>query len=465
MRIEHWPVLLGSLGLALVVGGTASAWENPPAGTRSPAGLVWNETEGAEENHSNPWESGEWSDHGETDQVAHETPVEPMPADQPTFAAPQESWTDWTEGYDASEAWDDDEFQHDRRWYAGTELLLAWGLNPGNSLIGSADFRNLYFFPQAPNSFPHQSTGVFPNQFHYGVRARVGWDNPDDSGVMISGFYVFQNEQKRGPGRVFWGSDIYQLQPLASIPLNDGANGTVVPFDSAFVQKYNQSLYGGDIDAYFAPFFSRPSFQMKWLIGAKYLQIAEQFNVVAGDSGLGYTVNTTDNTIDYSTVQYIGIAPYQMSLNSNTINRLVGPSIGVRYDLGNQLIKVWGQTKFAVAANFSESELSGANVVNGFQAQAQQGPPFSQNDNTTRVSTVFETSVYADFHLFSALPLLHNVEFLRAAQLRIGFDYLLAGDVQRPTNTINYNTPTPSLKGNRTWFDMKTLSLGINWTY
>ena len=44
-------------------------------------------------------------------------------------------------------------------------------------------------------------------------------------------------------------------KPLASIPLNDGAGGTVVPFDSAFVQKYHQSVYGGDVDAYLAPFF------------------------------------------------------------------------------------------------------------------------------------------------------------------------------------------------------------------
>lgn len=470
MRIEKSPVFLacGFVFVTLLASTSAGGFPRPPAG--SPAEPEWDDVPFAEENHSIPSPT-------QGTRALEYAPGDPREGDyalasaeapffeSAQFDPPQSSWADWTDEFADSEQWDDDSFQHDRRWYASAEWLLAWGLRPGNSLVGSAQFRNLYFFPTAPNSFPHQSTGAFPDQFHYGVRGRFGWDNPDDSGVMLSGFYIFKNKQSRGPGRIYWGSDIHQLQPIASIPLDDGGSGTVVPFDSAFVQRYNQYLFGGDIDAYLAPFFVRPSFQMKWLFGAKYVQIAEQFSVQAGDSGLGYTVNTTNNTIDYSTVQYIGIPPYEMSIQSSTTNRLVGPQIGVRYDLGNETIKVWGQTRFAVAANFVESRLSGVNVVNGFQASAQQGPPFAQGDKTTRVATLFDTSVYADFHFFSMLPLLHYVDFLRQAQFRIGFDYLLASEVARPTNVINYNTPTPTLKGNRTWFDLKTLSLGINWTY
>jgi hypothetical protein len=382
-------------------------------------------------------------------------------------AAPnQDPSLNWRPGdSDDSPLGSDDELPDGRRWYFGTELMLSWGLSPGNSLIGAAQFSDLNFFPGAPNTFPHQYTGGFTDQFHYGVRARLGWDNPDGSGVMLSAFRVFGKQQELGPGRVFWGSDIYQLQPLASIPLNDGGNGTVVPFDSAFLQQYNQNLFGGDLDAYFTPFVDGPSFQMKFLVGAKYLQISEQFNVQAADSGLGYYVDTTTNTIDYSTVQYVGIPPYEMQLSSSTRSRLAGPAIGVRYDLGNELIKVWGQTKFAVAGNWENTRLSGQNVVNGFQAYSQQGPAFYQTSQTTRVSTIFETSIYADFYFFAMLPVVRKVDFLRRAQFRIGFDYILVGDVERPTNIINYNTPIPTLKGNRTWFDLKTLTLGINWNY
>lgn len=465
MQFQKTPAFLVCFAVTTAFGAATGAGEFTPSGGPAAIDSIEDFDEMTEEKHSNSWPSGARSALYDSSLAEDQGGIEPVAGEEEIFNPDSGAWTNWTDSDSQSELWDDDQFQHDRRWYAATELMLSWGLNPGNSLIGASQFRNLYFFPTAPNTFPHQSTGVFPNQFHYGVRGRFGWDNPDDSGVMLSGFYVFKNQQNRGPGRVFWGSDIYQLQPLASIPLNDGGAGTVVPFDSAFVQKYDQNVFGGDIDAYLAPFFARPSFQMKLIFGAKYLQIHEQFSVQAGDSGLGYTVNTTNNTIDYSTVQYIGIPPYEMSINSSTTNRLIGPHIGLRYDLGDDLIKVWGQTKFAVAANFSETQLSGQNVVNGFQAFAQQGPPFSQTDNTTRVSTVFETSVYADFHLFSALPLLHRVAFLRAAQFRIGFDYLLAGDVSRPTNIINYDTPVPSLRGNRTWFDLKTLTLGVNWTY
>lgn len=386
------------------------------------------------------------------------------PQAEPNFPSSEPNWSD-SNSDSGFRDWEFDDLSRYRSWYFGTELLLVWGANPGDNLIGSEKFADLFFFPQAPNVFPHQTTDAYGSPFHYGARARLGWNNDDDSGAMLTGFYVFGKQQTRGPGRVYDGSDIHDLQTLASIPLDDGGNGQIVPFDSAFQQTYDQKIFGGDIDIYLAPFFARPSFQMKFLFGAKYLQIQEQFSVVAGDSGLGYVVNLPDGSIDYSTVTDIGIPPYEMSIRSQTRSQFVGPQIGVRYDLGNETIKVWGQTKFALAADFERSQLAGQNVVNGFQAFAQQGPPFSQTDNTTHVSPIFETSIYADFCFFAMLPLINQVEFLRQAQFRIGFDYLLVGEVARPANVIRYNTPIPALKGNRTNFDMKVLTLGITWNY
>ena len=78
---------------------------------------------------------------------------------------------------------------------------------------------------------------------------------------------------------------------------------------------------------------------------------------------------------------------------------------------------------------------------------------------------MFETSIYCDMYLFAMLPLIRHVEVLKQAQFRIGFDYLMLGGVARPTNIIAYNSPTPALKSNRTWFDMKTLTLGLSWTF
>lgn len=408
------------------------------------------------------------------------TPAEPQPVASPTPASqvfapsarpvaqiespasPDAWWQTWNEYPDQPAPWLSE--QNETRRYASAEFLLAWGKSPGDSLIGSSKFSNLYFFPNAPNSFPHQFTGEFGDMLHYGARGRLGWDNPDESGVQLSGFYVFQREQQRGPGRIFFG-DIFQLQPLASIPLDDGGNGEAVPFDSAFAQFYNQNVYGGDADLYLQPLLSRPGFLLRFLVGAKYLQVHEQFRFAAGDSGLAYTVNTTTNTIDYATVHNIGIPPYEMSIASQTTSRLIGPQIGFRYDFGESWFKVWGQTRFALAASFQNSRISGANVVNGFDAAAQAGPPFAESDSTTRLSPVFDTSVYIDTYLFAVLPLLKEFEILRRAQFRIGFDYLLVGELARPTNIIRYNTPIPALQGNRTAFSLKTLSLGINWNF
>ena len=89
-----------------------------------------------------------------------------------------EWWQDWDEYEDQTAPWLSEDCGPTR--YASAEFLLAWGKTPGDNLIGAPQFSNLYFFPDAPNSFPHQSTDEFGDMLHYGVRGRFGWDNPDD---------------------------------------------------------------------------------------------------------------------------------------------------------------------------------------------------------------------------------------------------------------------------------------------
>jgi len=353
--------------------------------------------------------------------------------------------------------------------YFSTEYLLAWGQGPGDSLIGAEQYRNVPFFPGFPVPFPHQTTGAFGDQFHQGVLGRFGWDNEDGSGFQFSGFDVFGRQEQKGPGQVFHGSDFGNLATLASIPLDDGAGGSIVspkaPFDSAFLQTYNQRIFGGDIDAYLAPFFTRPSFRLRFLWGAKYLNIRENFSVQAGESGLDYVVDENTGAIVPGTVKDIGLSPNVLSIRSQTTSQLIGPQIGVRYDLATGWLKIWGQSRVAVAANMENLQIAGQGVTNTFQLSPPPvGPPFQQSSSSCHVSPTFDTSLYLDVPLLAALPVINKLAVFNQAKFRIGYNFLVVGEIARPADIIVYKAPIPQLQSDRTTFFLNTLSLGVNWT-
>jgi len=354
--------------------------------------------------------------------------------------------------------------------YFSTEYLLTWGQGPGDNLIGAEQFRNVPFFAGHPVPFPHQSTGAFDDQFHQGVLGRLGWDNEDGSGIQFSGFDIFGRQQQKGPGRVFHGPDFGNLATLASIPLDDGAGGTIVspqaPFDSAFLQTYNQRIYGGDIDVYVAPFFTRPSLRLRFLWGAKYLNIRENFSVQAAESGLDYVVDLNTGAIVPGTVKDIGLSPNELLIRSQTTSQLIGPQIGVRYDLATGWLNIWGQSRVAVAANVENLQISGQGVTNTFQlAPPPVGPPFQQSSSSCHVSPVFDTSLYLDLPLLAALPVVNQLAIFSQAKFRIGYNFLVVGEIARPANIIAYRAPIPQMQSDRTTFFLNTLSLGVNWTY
>src|SRR5262249_54364615 len=160
------------------------------------------------------------------------------------------------------------------------EYLYGHGAKPGNHFIGDPDFR---FLPVIPDDigqtvFRPQNTGLFGPLFHNGMRVRYGYENPDDSGMILSGFILFENTESNKQFQI--NQVLGNLQPLASIIVSDGAGGGIaLPFDTAFHQAFTQEIMGADWDYYFMPFFTRSAFKVKMLLGAKYLRMSETFSV------------------------------------------------------------------------------------------------------------------------------------------------------------------------------------------
>ncbi|HLJ10778.1 MAG TPA: BBP7 family outer membrane beta-barrel protein [Planctomycetaceae bacterium] len=356
----------------------------------------------------------------------------------------------------------------DRVWFATAEYLYGHGLKPGNHNIGSDDFHFQDFFVGAPNVFRQQTTSLFGNPFHNGVKARYGYENPDGSGLTLSGFWLFESSVDNGlvmPHAI--ANRIDTLTPLASIVLENGDNtATNVPFDTRFFQKFTQEIGGADIDYYLAPFFTRQSFKLQLLYGAKYLRIHEDFVVQASDSGLGYLVDIANDRIITSTITNVGINPYTLLITSSSTSNLVGPHIGLRYDVGGNKFKIWGQSKVGAAANVERLAVSGLNVVQGFQAGGAFSPPTLHTRSNTHISPFFDTSINVEFPAFAMIPYINQWQMFKNAKLRIGYNFVFVGEVTRAASDIVYAYGDPLIRTDRrTWFEYNAVNFAVDWRF
>jgi hypothetical protein len=359
----------------------------------------------------------------------------------------------------------DDNFA--RQWYFGLDYLYGHGLRPGPHYIGSPQYHAQDFFIGFPNVFPQQTTELFGNVFHDGIMPRLGYWNPDGSGAQLSGFILFENSVDNGlVQKAAVAGQLTTLSPRASIVLDNG-DGTAqnVPFDTRFFQRFTQEILGADADYYVAPFFERQSFKLRVLYGAKYLRVHEDFSVQASDSGLGYVVNVTQNTIQFNTITNIGINPYTLFISSSTTNNLVGPNMGLRYDLGGDTFKLWGQTKLGIAADVEKLSVAGLNVVQGFQAGGAFSPPTLHTKTNTHVSPFVDTSIFMEFPGFQLIPWVCNMNCFKNAKMRIGYQFVFVGEIARAPGIIVYNYGDPLVQQTRTWFSYNTVNFAVDWRW
>src|SRR4029077_19382180 len=100
------------------------------------------------------------------------------------------------EAYNEGGLWNynaDDNFNN--KYTFSVEYLLAHSQKPGSHLIGAPQFRGNDFFPGFPGVFPQQTTALYPNMFHDGIRLRYGVERPDFSAMALSGFWFLKNTQ------------------------------------------------------------------------------------------------------------------------------------------------------------------------------------------------------------------------------------------------------------------------------
>jgi hypothetical protein len=374
------------------------------------------------------------------------------------------------------------------------DYLYGTGKRPGLQYIGSSTGRDTTFFPGGnPGSFQANQNTLGIGQPHLdGLRAALGRENADGSGMSLSGFILFERSISNAP-QAFTAdpNDPTTLKAMWGINVTD-QNGIhyILPFDTQFYTNYTQGIYGADIDFWLTPFFERNTFKLKFDFGVKYLQIFENFFVRGDDSGLGYQVQGANGSNPdptaiapiFTTIinsSGLPLAPNSTYISSSTTQNLVGPAIGIRYEMGGDRFKIGGWTKLAIAANVQRSNITSNNlnvnkvagtaltVVGGqdFLNQTQVGVT-TQTLTNTHLSPVFDTGVYGEFNGFAWIPLINRMDAFRHAKMRIGWNFVYVNEVNRAAADINYNLHGATINtSERTSFGFNTVNFAVDWRF
>gem|GEM_PF-3463386 len=367
------------------------------------------------------------------------------------------------------------EFHNRGREYGlSLEYLRSNALRPGTDLVGNPDvWQRFPFDPLNPGFFPPHNVGVFDDNIDSGgLRGRFTIRNPDDSAFETQVWWVAESSDVWRPFPTGDIDDLTTIRSRGGLPLETLVPGGVtVPYDLKYDLFYHSSSWGADADWVSMPLVNRKNLKVRTMIGMKFLQIREQFGFAGMDSGLGYALGPDGRPIP-DTITDIGLDPFESELTSRTTSYLAGPQIGLRYEMGGEGLRVWGSTKFAVAANREEAHLSGNQIGDPFTQPFPDPTPddlypaaFSDNIGSTHISPILDTSIFIEAPVFRHLPVFKRSPIFHDAKFRFGYTYILAGEVIRPTKIIVWQTENPELRSNHSRWSVGLMSFAIDWKF
>ena len=162
----------------------------------------------------------------------------------------------------------------------------------------------------------------------------------------------------------------------------------------------------------------------------------------------------------------------------------------MHYRLGDKKgLSVVGSSKIAAMFNNEKIQLRGDNIFNhmnpddttnptvlddGFDTNNLNGETqnaFRDSKSSVHLSPLFEQSLTAEIPIFSNMPVLRNVQLLEDAKLRLGWTFLVVGEVADPNQSVDYSAVNPRLdlfpqvNVQRGAFSQNSFNIGINWNY
>ncbi len=296
----------------------------------------------------------------------------------------------------------------------------------GNTASIATDFELQRYFPV------RNFAGMFGNNGTTGIRLNWGFENEDGSGLYVNGWYGGEstNTFVRGaepyrnyspaldPFGLVGNDPLYILELNAlngSLPI-DAGNGIAerITFDALYEMKFSQEAWGAGLQILRPAIAKSDWYEVRPIIGLRYIDIREGFNFRGMDSGAEYEVlnfNDVDYAQEFETLFNLDVGfvtttnnatgeagfegrpvadsfnddavvvspsnvypltfyptnPYETQVNASTHSRVAGPEIGLKTDLGGgDNLKVSFLATAGVMATSESLKLNGFGVYNHF---------------------------------------------------------------------------------------------------
>lgn len=371
--------------------------------------------------------------------------------------------------------WVNEGLSGNRKYFMSLEYLRTWSFHPGTDLVGA---RGVDTFPTIDRAYSVVNVGVLGNGEHLpsdALRATFKLLNSDTSSLELSGWWAAEsslsyNAQGKGdPG------DVTTLFPRGAITYYDGtAGGTAVPFDTEFELGYKSQAFGADLTWASMPIWDTDGFKIRALGGLQYIKIREQFTFHGEDSALLYEFDPATGAVDPTTVlpNPLGLPPFQSDMVSRVRSDVGGPMIGLRYELGGKNFLLTGQSKLTVAANGEMINLYGNQMGDGFAVGFPTPTPgnpkpsyFEHKRQNTHVSPIFNQDFNFKGKVFKHLPIFNDIPLFAHADLLLGYNFILVGEVARPTKIIDYRINNPRIQTARSRWLMQAATFGLQWEF
>ena len=323
------------------------------------------------------------------------------------------------------------------------------------------------------------------------------------------------------------------LLNLRGIPFDDGTvtelddgtvfGGAAAPFDLEFNLEIESETYGTSLMSYLNPIYKANRLKVRPIVGLRYMHIREALKFRGIDSGLTYDDQDPDDPIFpdvklhslpngfdddgdgivdnaglvedmfqaqgggggggqgmFRFIQYRSpfVSPIESTFSSESRVHLVGPEIGMQYEMGGGNFRMLGHTTVAMLGNFERLALRGNNfgVItrdNNFVPRSPANPDpnaFSDRETHSHVSPLLEQSISFEGPIFRYLPVFQRFRVLNGAVFRIGYTYTLINEVVRGPSSVRYTSNPaqglfPEVSAKRGNWYVRNFNLGVHWSF
>lgn len=193
---------------------------------------------------------------------------------------------------------------------------------------------------------------------------------------------------------------------VTSTLLNDQIGNNLEIYNRAFRADYSTQMWGAEAN-YFGEFDNIGLFQLKPLVGARYLRFSEELNQRG-------TFNAGPGLRDINT-----------AIDSTSYNNLAGPQVGLRGEIVSDFVVLSADTKFGALVNSGKNSIFVENFRSNFD------PAISNEDHFTNWCPTVDVGVSGRFNI------------TQNWNIRIGYQFLFLTNVVRPGQSIVYNITAP----------------------